>query len=38
LLVIALGYLMSGVLARLAYSWGRERRRGNSGTPPAAQG
>ena len=27
LLVIALGYLVSGVLARLAYSWGRARRR-----------
>ena len=26
LIVIALGYLVSGVLARLAYSWGRERR------------
>jgi CDP-diacylglycerol--serine O-phosphatidyltransferase len=26
LLIIALGYLVSGVLARLAYSWGRERR------------
>jgi CDP-diacylglycerol--serine O-phosphatidyltransferase len=27
LMVIALGYLVSGVLARLAYSWGRNRRR-----------
>jgi CDP-diacylglycerol--serine O-phosphatidyltransferase len=27
LMVIALGYLVSGVLARLAYSWGRRRRR-----------
>jgi CDP-diacylglycerol--serine O-phosphatidyltransferase len=27
LMVIALGYLVSGVLARLAYSWGRGRRR-----------
>lgn len=27
LLVVALGYLTSGVIARLAYSWGRERRR-----------
>ena len=27
LIVIALGYLVSGVVARLAYSWGRERRR-----------
>ena len=26
LMVIALGYLVSGVLARLAYSWGRQRR------------
>ena len=26
LIVIALGYLVSGVLARLAYSWSRERR------------
>ena len=26
LMVIAMGYLMSGVLARLAYSWGRRRR------------
>ena len=26
LMVIALGYLVSGVLARLAYSWGRRRR------------
>jgi CDP-diacylglycerol---serine O-phosphatidyltransferase len=26
LMVIALGYLVSGVLARLAYSWGRSRR------------
>lgn len=27
LITIALGYLVSGVLARLAYSWGRQRRR-----------
>lgn len=27
LMVIALGYLVSGVLARLAYGWGRSRRR-----------
>jgi CDP-diacylglycerol--serine O-phosphatidyltransferase len=27
LMIIALGYLVSGVLARLAYSWGRARRR-----------
>jgi CDP-diacylglycerol---serine O-phosphatidyltransferase len=26
LIVIALGYLVSGVVARLAYSWSRERR------------
>jgi len=26
LIVIALGYLVSGVIARLAYSWGRKRR------------
>jgi CDP-diacylglycerol--serine O-phosphatidyltransferase len=26
LMVIALGYLVSGVFARLAYSWGRRRR------------
>jgi len=31
LLVIALGYLVSGVLARLAYSWSRERRRSAGG-------
>jgi CDP-diacylglycerol--serine O-phosphatidyltransferase len=28
LIVIALGYLVSGVIARLAYSWGRRRRQG----------
>ena len=33
LLVIALGYLVSGVLARLAYSWERSRRR-----PVSAEG
>ncbi|WP_255462196.1 CDP-diacylglycerol--serine O-phosphatidyltransferase [Granulicella sp. WH15] len=27
LIVLALGYLVSGVIARLAYSWGREHRR-----------
>jgi CDP-diacylglycerol--serine O-phosphatidyltransferase len=27
LIVVALGYLVSGVLARLAYSWGQKRRR-----------
>ena len=32
LMVIALGYLISGVLARLAYSWSRERRRSAAGT------
>jgi len=26
LMIIALGYLVSGVLARLAYSWSRSRR------------
>ena len=30
LIVIALGYLVSGVLARLAYSWSRERRQSAS--------
>jgi CDP-diacylglycerol--serine O-phosphatidyltransferase len=35
LMVIALGYLVSGLLARLAYSWGRRRRRSQgSGLPP----
>ena len=29
LMVIALGYLVSGVVARLAYSWGRQRRIGS---------
>ena len=29
LMVIALGYLVSGVLARLAYAWGRRRRDGS---------
>ena len=27
LMVLAMGYLISGVLARVAYSWGRRRRR-----------
>lgn len=27
LIIIALGYLVSGVLARLAYSWGQKRRK-----------
>ncbi len=31
LILIALGYLVSGVLARLAYSWSRERRRASRG-------
>jgi CDP-diacylglycerol--serine O-phosphatidyltransferase len=31
LIIIALGYLVSGVLARLAYSWSRERRRSAQG-------
>ncbi len=34
LIAIALGYLASGVLARLAYSWGRQRRRSHAGGPP----
>jgi CDP-diacylglycerol--serine O-phosphatidyltransferase len=34
LMVIALGYLVSGVLARLAYSWGRRRRRTYAPGPP----
>jgi len=36
LMVIALGYLVSGVLARLAYSWGRARRHAHPPGPPAA--
>jgi CDP-diacylglycerol--serine O-phosphatidyltransferase len=35
LMIIAFGYLISGVLARLAYSWGR-RRRSSRGTGPVA--
>ncbi len=31
LILIALGYLVSGVFARLAYSWGRRRRLGSVG-------
>ncbi|MDE1177556.1 MAG: CDP-diacylglycerol--serine O-phosphatidyltransferase [Edaphobacter sp.] len=31
LIVVALGYLVSGVLARLAYSWGQKRRRQATG-------
>ncbi len=31
LILIALGYLVSGVFARLAYSWGRRRRLGMVG-------
>ena len=34
LMVIALGYLVSGVFARLAYSWSRERRRSHDQGPP----
>jgi CDP-diacylglycerol--serine O-phosphatidyltransferase len=34
LMVIALGYLVSGVLARLAYSWGRSRRRSHGPPTP----
>jgi CDP-diacylglycerol--serine O-phosphatidyltransferase len=34
LMIIAFGYLISGVLARLAYSWGR-RRRHSHGSGPA---
>jgi CDP-diacylglycerol--serine O-phosphatidyltransferase len=34
LIVIALGYLVSGVVARLAYSWSRERRQ-QTGLPQA---
>jgi CDP-diacylglycerol--serine O-phosphatidyltransferase len=30
LIVVALGYLVSGVLARLAYSWGQKKRRGEA--------
>jgi CDP-diacylglycerol--serine O-phosphatidyltransferase len=33
LMIIALGYLSSGVLARLAYSWGRRRRRSREPGP-----
>jgi CDP-diacylglycerol--serine O-phosphatidyltransferase len=33
LIVIALGYLVSGVLARLAYGWGRRRRSHRTGSP-----
>lgn len=32
LMVMALGYLVSGLFARLAYSWGRRRRASGSGT------
>jgi CDP-diacylglycerol---serine O-phosphatidyltransferase len=31
LILLALGYLVSGVLARLAYSWSRERRHAAQG-------
>jgi CDP-diacylglycerol--serine O-phosphatidyltransferase len=33
LIVIALGYLVSGVTARLAYSWSRDRRHAQDGPP-----
>jgi CDP-diacylglycerol---serine O-phosphatidyltransferase len=36
LMVIALGYLVSGVLARLAYSWGRRRRHSHGTGSPTA--
>jgi CDP-diacylglycerol--serine O-phosphatidyltransferase len=36
LMIIALGYLLSGVFARLAYSWGRRRRRSQKPGPGAA--
>ncbi|HWB32643.1 MAG TPA: CDP-diacylglycerol--serine O-phosphatidyltransferase [Acidobacteriaceae bacterium] len=36
LMIIAIGYALSGLLARLAYSWGRRRRRAyGTGTPAA---
>jgi len=35
LMIIAFGYLISGVLARLAYSWGRRRRHHPLGPGPA---
>jgi CDP-diacylglycerol--serine O-phosphatidyltransferase len=34
LMVIALGYLVSGVMARLAYSWGRRRRQAHGSSAP----
>ena len=36
LMVLAMGYLMSGVLARVAYSWGRRRRRSHRPDLPLA--
>jgi CDP-diacylglycerol--serine O-phosphatidyltransferase len=36
LMIIALGYLVSGVLARLAYSWGHRRRHPHPPGPPAS--
>lgn len=36
LIAVALGYLVSGVLARLAYSWGRQRRQSQTGGPTVA--
>ena len=35
LMFIALGYLVSGVLARLAYGWGRSRRHSHPSGPTA---
>ena len=34
LIVLAMAYLVSGVVARLAYSWGRERRHSGTPNPP----
>jgi CDP-diacylglycerol--serine O-phosphatidyltransferase len=36
LMVLAMGYLMSGVLARVAYSWGRRRRHSHRPDLPVA--
>jgi CDP-diacylglycerol--serine O-phosphatidyltransferase len=36
LMVIALGYLVSGVMARLAYSWGRQRRQAHGSGAPSS--
>lgn len=35
LIIVALGYLVSGVVARLAYSWGQKRRRANEASQRA---